>query len=61
VGQVNTGGGGTGFGPGAAGSGIVILSIPIASYPGSAPGASSSYPTGSEQILIYTSSGTYTA
>jgi len=61
VGAINTGGGGTGFGPGAAGSGIVILSIPIASYPGSAPGASSSYPTGSEQILIYTSSSTYTA
>jgi hypothetical protein len=64
----NTGGG---SGAGSAGcnrpsggSGIVILAVPVAGYPGSAPGATvtcapPSYP--GVKLITYTTSGTYTA
>jgi hypothetical protein len=44
------------------GPGIVILSVPTAGYPGSAPGASVSTPpaTPGQTVLSYTSSGVYT-
>jgi hypothetical protein len=62
----NTGGGGGGRGVnapptgGSGGSGIVILSMATAQYPGSAPGANVTT-SGANTIVTFNSSGTYTA
>jgi hypothetical protein len=77
AGAVNTGGGGGGGatvfpnpgGPaadftGAGGSGVVLLAVPNAQYPGvSAPGATVTTPPAApgKTVLTYTSSGTFTA
>ena len=66
---VNTGGGGGGEGGGApgtraggsGGSGVVILSVPTASYSGTTTGSPTVTTSGSNTILRYTGSGTYTA
>jgi hypothetical protein len=65
---VNTGGGGGGGGAyntiysgGDGGSGVVILSIPTALYSGTTTGSPSVSTSGSNTILTYNSSGTYTA
>ena len=56
------GGGGSASGAGAAGgSGIVILAIPTTRYTGTTTGSPSVSTSGSNTILTYTSSGTYTA
>jgi hypothetical protein len=67
-GSANTGGGGGGGGGdsgaagGQGGSGVVILRMPTASYSGTYTGASVSVATeGSDTILIFKSSGSYTA
>jgi hypothetical protein len=61
----NTGGGAGGNRPYAAGSnggsGIVILRMPTANYSGTATGSPTVTTDGSDTILTYTSSGTYTA
>lgn len=64
AGSANTGGGGGGGDAtnqpgGSGGSGIVIISIPTSSYSGVQSGASVTT-SGSNTILTYTSSGTYT-
>jgi hypothetical protein len=67
AGTVNTGGGGGGSpgGGGAAngngGSGIVILSVPTANYSGTTTGSPTITTSGSNTIIKFTSSGTYTA
>ena len=72
AGEVNTGGGGGGGAnffsspsiPGAGGSGVVLLAVPNAQYPGvSAPGATVTTPPAApgRTVLTYTSSGTFTA
>jgi len=69
AGTVNTGSGGGGSGctallagtGGAGGSGVVILSIPTAYYSGTTTGSPTVTTSGSNTILKYTSSGTYTA
>ena len=72
AGEVNTGGGGGGGAsvfssptrPGAGGSGVVLLAVPNAQYPGvSASGATVTTPPAApgKTILTYTSSGTFTA
>ena len=63
---VNTGGGGGGGGydpsyGGNGGSGKIILSMPTASYSGVTSGSPTISTTGSNTILTYNSSGTYTA
>ena len=63
-GSANTGGGGgggTGGSAGTGGSGVVILSIPTASYSGVKTGSPTVTTSGSNTILKYTSSGSYTA
>ena len=70
-GSTNTGGGGggggistnTGLGTngGNGGSGVIILSIPTASYSGTFTGAPTITTSGSNTIITFTSSGTYTA
>jgi hypothetical protein len=62
-GVVNTGGGGGGGrgGGGAGGSGIVILSIPTASYSGNITGLPIVTTVGANTIVQYTQSGTYIA
>jgi hypothetical protein len=67
AGGANTGGGGGG-GPsnnlgdgGAGGSGVVIVSIPTANYTGVTTGSPTVTTSGSNTILKFTSSGTYTA
>jgi len=68
-GTVNTGGGGGGAGArstaggagGSGGSGIVILRMPTASYTGTTTGSPTVTTDGTDTILTYTSSGTYTA
>ena len=61
----NTGGGGGGTPwtttPANAGSGVVILRIPTASYSGTTTGSPSASTSGSDTILVYNSSGSYTA
>lgn len=60
----NTGGGGGAQFPnngGAGGSGVVILSVPTSSYSGIKTGSPTVTTSGSNTILKYTSSGTYTA
>jgi len=67
---VNTGGGGGGSGVGPANngglasngaSGVVILSVPTANYTGTVTGTYTATPSGSNTIIKYTGSGTYTA
>jgi len=65
AGTANTGGGGggggTGGGPGAAGgSGVVILSIPTATYSGIITGSPTVTTSGSNTVVKYTATGTYT-
>ena len=70
AGTANTGGGGGGAGTGgggtvrtggAGGSGVVILSIPTADYSGTTTGSPTVTTSGSNTILTFTSSGSYTA
>jgi hypothetical protein len=67
AGTANTGGGGgAGYidGPGAGGaggSGIVILSVPTVSYSGTSTGSPTITTSGSNTILQFTGSGSYTA
>lgn len=67
-GGANTGGGGGGYGGGGGtggpfdgGSGVVILRMPTVSYSGTTTGSPTVTTDGSDTILIFTSSGTYTA
>jgi hypothetical protein len=65
-GQSNTGGGGGGANNGASsggsgGSGVIILSIPTASYTGITTGTPTVSVAGSNTVLVYNNSGTYTA
>ena len=66
-GTANTGGGGgggssgLGTNSGAGGSGVVILSIPTADYTGVTTGSPTVTTSGSNTILTFTSSGSYTA
>ena len=59
-GNTNTGGGGGGF-VGQGGSGVVILRMPTANYSGTITGNPTVTTDGTDTILIYKSSGTYTA
>lgn len=68
AGLVNTGSGGGGgglnsvtYGSAAGGSGICIFSLPTANYSGTTTGSPTIFTSGSNTILKYTSSGTYTA
>jgi hypothetical protein len=65
-GTANTGGGGGGDGNagvngGTGGSGIVIISVPTVFYSGTTTGSPTVTTSGSNTILKYTGSGTYTA
>lgn len=70
-GTANTGGGGGGGGDnsntnsgaagGAGGSGIVIISVPTANYSGTTTGSPTVTTSGSNTIMKFTSSGSYTA
>ena len=65
-GTANTGGGGGGSDPeastsGAGGKGVVILSVPTASYSGTSTGSPTVTTSGSNTILQFNGSGTYTA
>jgi hypothetical protein len=63
----NTGGGGGGAGGsnanagGAGGKGVVILSIPTANYSGTITGSPTESTSGSNKILVFNGSGSYTA
>lgn len=59
-GAANTGGGGGGY-FGGGGSGVVILSVPTASYSGITTGSPTVTTSGSNTIITFNSSGTYTA
>jgi hypothetical protein len=64
--SANTGGGGggnggAGSGAGNGGSGIVVLSIPTSQYSGTTTGSPTVTTNGSNTILTYLASGTYTA
>lgn len=63
-GTTNRGAGGGGSqqnaAPGNGGSGVVILSIPTASYSGTKTGSPTVSTVGSNTVLVYTSSGSYT-
>jgi hypothetical protein len=66
AGTANTGGGGGGSAgdstPGSTGgSGVVILSVPIASYNGNYTGPATTGTNGSNTWIKWTGSGTYTA
>jgi hypothetical protein len=64
AGTANTGGGGGGTTTstsGAGGSGVVILSVPTANYTGIVTGSPTVTTSGSNTIIKFTSSGTYTA
>ena len=63
AGTVNTGGGGGGYIYGGAngGSGVVYLSMPTIYYTGTFTGSPTVTTTGSNTVLKYTGSGTYTA
>ena len=69
AGTTNTGGGGGGQGGsaggattgGAGGSGVVILSIPTTRYSGTTTGSPTVTTSGSNTILTFTGSGSYTA
>jgi hypothetical protein len=67
-GATNTGGGGAGggtdpnaYGPGGGGSGIVILSVPTSRYTGTTTGSPTITINGSNTVMKFTSSGSYTA
>jgi len=66
-GTANTGGGGGGEGgksgvrSGSGGSGVVILRMPTVSYTGQVTGSPTVTTSGSDTILTYTGSGTYTS
>ena len=64
TGDVNTGGGGGGGTNEAAGrsggSGVVILRMPTANYSGSTTGSPLVFTEGSDTVLVYKGSGTYT-
>jgi hypothetical protein len=67
AGTANTGGGG-GAGPdqaanpsGSGGSGVVILSVPTANYSGTTTGSPTVTTSGSDTIITFNASGTYTA
>ena len=62
-GTVNTGGGGGGSvaSTGAGGSGVVIISVPTALYSGTTTGSPTVTTSGSDTIIKFTSSGSYTA
>jgi len=64
-GGTNTGGGGGGFynglGVGNGGSGVIIISVPTASYSGVTTGGPQVSISGANTILRYVNSGTYTA
>ena len=69
AGTVNTGGGGGGvcssaavlYASGAGGSGVVIVSIPTANYTGLITGSPTVTTSGTNTILKFTASGSYTA
>lgn len=66
AGTANLGGGGGGAGANngagaAGGSGVVILSVPTASYSGTTTGSPTITTSGSNTIIKFTSSGSYTA
>lgn len=64
AGAINTGsggGGGTNVSGGNGGSGVVILSMPTANYTGTHTGSPTVITSGSDTILKFTGSGTYTA
>ena len=63
AGAANTGGGGGGgdSNGGAGGSGVVILSIPTTRYSGTTTGSPTVTTSGSNTILTFTGSGSYTA
>jgi hypothetical protein len=63
---VNTGGGGGGGAGGggaggAGGSGVVILSVPTTNYTGTVTGSPTVTTSGSNTIIKFTASGSYTA
>lgn len=65
-GTINTGGGGGGTNNGSAvggngGSGVIILSVPTSSYTGVVTGSPTVTTSGSNTVIKFTSSGTYTA
>ena len=65
-GTANTGGGGGAGSPGggqggSGGSGVVILSVPTANYSGTTTGSPSISTSGSNTIITFTGSGSYTA
>ena len=55
------GGGGTNVSAGQGGTGIVILKMPTVNYTGTTTGSPTITTVGSDTLLTYTSSGTYTA
>ena len=61
-GTANTGGGGGAAGTisGAGGSGVVILRVPTSSYSGTVTGSPTVTTTGSDTVIKFTGSGTYT-
>ena len=63
AGTANTGGGGGGGGAAASagGSGVVILSVPTANYTGTTTGSPTIVTSGSNTIIKFTASGSYTA
>lgn len=66
AGTANTGGGGGGGGSlsasnGTGGSGVVILSVPTANYTGTTTGSPTVTTSGSNTIIKFTASGSYTA
>lgn len=65
AGTVNTGGGGGGGASaangGAGGSGVVFISVPTANYTGTTTGSPTVTTSGSNTIMKFTSSGSYTA
>jgi hypothetical protein len=64
AGTANLGGGGGGSrntGGGAGGSGVIILSVPTANYKGITTGSPTVTTSGSNTILTFTGSGSYTA
>jgi len=66
AGTANTGGGGGGGGAGSAtsgagGSGVVIISVPTTNYSSTTTGSPTVTTYGSNTIIKFTASGTYTA
>ena len=68
VGEANTGGGGGGGGDSApapldskqGGSGVVILRVPTGVYSGTTSGSPTVTTSGSDKVLVFNSSGSYT-